>query len=324
MNPEVRYAFVSAVLTAATDQKLDGLALTREFVDEYVQLFLEAKDFSITSTEVAHFLHIPWVETVRRKIRKFYRSGQDYILTEAIQAPSPRMGRPAVEYYLSRKCAKSISMTMDVPRSKLVQLYYMQVDNMYRAFMEDKISWRRRTDSPETWKARREVQKPLLPHTGGVYEINYTKMDPVTQIVKTVKKFGSADDLASRNGTLPFEYEGTPKVIRVASVPEERKFVEECFHLEAKERRVRGELYDMADSEGKDVWKECMELNEIRKARRKLHSPLPGLERVPHVSPTAKDFFRLHTDKDGKVHRPKLTRGSRPIPKGVPAWVYEL
>jgi hypothetical protein len=203
-------------------------------------------------------------------------------------------------------------MSLNVPRSRLCQTYYILVDKMYREFMDDKISWRQRTDAPEVWKHRREIQELTLPHEAGNYEVDFWKYEPGTDTWKRVKKLGSASDLQARAGTWMYEYEGLPNVVAAKTNPESYKFYEECLHLEAKRRRIRGELYDMNNQESVGLKKRCDLVDAYRRSLDEKLPPLGPIRRVRGISPTAQEFVRLKKDKHTTgSHVPRLTRGSR-------------
>lgn len=77
MNPEVRYAFVSAVLTAQGNVSTGGPHLTRDFLDQYVVLILEAKDFTVTASALSTFLEVKDPYAIPKKLRKHYVKNRD-------------------------------------------------------------------------------------------------------------------------------------------------------------------------------------------------------------------------------------------------------
>lgn len=312
MNPEVRYAFVSAVLTAQGNVSTGGPHLTRDFLDQYVVLILEAKDFTVTASALSTFLEVKDPYAIPKKLRKHYVKNRDY---RCIRTVTILPGQPPIEYYLSHSCCQEISMNMNVPRSKLCRMYYIQVDKMYREFMDDKISWRHRTDSPKVWKHRREISTVDLTHSPGNYEIDFWKYDPLTRTWKRAKKVKSASDMQARYGTLGYEYEGLPAVVAATPNPESYKFLEECLHLEDGNRRIRGELYDMNNEESVISRKKCEVIDAFRKYLDKNIPRLGSIPRVKGISPTAQEFFHLKKEKrnkqgtKSKKHIPRLTLG---------------
>jgi hypothetical protein len=139
--------------------------------------------------------------------------------------------------------------------------------------------------------------------------------------VKKVKKVGSAFSIPARLGTLPMEFDGEISIAHTKANPEEYKLYEECEHEELRNRRIRGELYDVSDEEEEMVCHKCDELLEYKhQVLDKKYPQLGGKVRTP-FSPRARDFFKL---RPGAKHAPKLTRSSRSLPPNVPGYVSEL
>ncbi len=173
------------------------------FLSEFVHMIASESDFPINIDTIAH-----WIDARRdnliRYLEKYFEEGLDYV-KEKVQTK----GRILVHWFLTKNSFKELLLMLRSDKSKVIRRYFIDMEEMYRNFMLEKIEDRRmREDYTVEEKKKQFVKVPKFPTGSSVYVIRIERENE-----KDLYKLGRTIDMNRRFKELQRQIPGKLEVI---------------------------------------------------------------------------------------------------------------